>query len=174
MKTLGMKQKQLSELTGIPRSRISEYATGRREPSLENYTKIQKVLNSASTDEVSAPESLTQQYFVAAVNFLMGKYSLTENKLSKMTKLPRKEILAARSVTPENKDAQAKIANALGCSLSEFLSIGRNRMTGDRYPLEEEYSPWLAEYLPRIESLPAEARQRFEAMVIGFLAANVA
>lgn len=40
METKNLKQQHLSDMTGIPRSRISEYVTGRREPSFENFIKI--------------------------------------------------------------------------------------------------------------------------------------
>ena len=45
LKENGIKQFQLAELTGLPRSRISEYVTGRRKPSFESFAKILYVLD---------------------------------------------------------------------------------------------------------------------------------
>ena len=68
-----MTQKQLSELTGIGKSSISQYVSGSNEPSKGNREKIQSVLDELKEIEIVDTKPFKNNIPISVAAKLMGK-----------------------------------------------------------------------------------------------------
>lgn len=129
MRDKNMTQNELATMTGISRYTISTYIRGTGNPTPYNVFKILSVLNCTETEFTYIGGIYTREIdriekFDDRLQEIMEEGKLTVNEVSEITGVcPRTIRGYLHKETSPNVKRIAKIAEALGCDIEEFVDF---------------------------------------------------